>query len=246
MVFYMTKQDWRVQNTMFQDKKKFLTFSYDDGVTQDKRLVKIFNKYGLKATFNINSELLGTPGYLRRENMWISHNKIEPGEVADLYKNHEVAVHTLTHPKLPDLNDEEVVRQIEEDRKRLEALTRKTVVGMAYPGGGINYDERVVNLLRNHTKVQYARTTKSSYSFKLQNDLLQYNPTVYHLEFDKMVELGEKFIELHTDIPQIYYIWGHSYEFDYYDSWAEFEKFCKMMSGHDDIFYGTNREIFHI
>ena len=38
---------------------KAITFSYDDGVTQDKRLVDIFNKYGLKATFNINSELLG-------------------------------------------------------------------------------------------------------------------------------------------------------------------------------------------
>ena len=38
---------------------KSLTFSYDDGVTQDVRLIEIFNKYGLKATFNLNSELLG-------------------------------------------------------------------------------------------------------------------------------------------------------------------------------------------
>lgn len=52
---------------MIQGRNKFLTFSYDDGVTQDKRLVKIFNKYHLKATFNINSSLLGKPGYLRRE-----------------------------------------------------------------------------------------------------------------------------------------------------------------------------------
>ena len=41
---------------MFRGKMKAITFSYDDGVTQDKRLVDIFNKYGLKATFNINSE----------------------------------------------------------------------------------------------------------------------------------------------------------------------------------------------
>ena len=74
---------------MAQKYTKYVTFSYDDGVTQDKRLVKIFHKYGLKATFNINSELLGKPGYLRRENMWISHNKIEPEEAAELYKEHE-------------------------------------------------------------------------------------------------------------------------------------------------------------
>ena len=43
-------------------QNKFFTLSYDDGITQDKRLVKIFNKYGIRATFNINSELLGNPG----------------------------------------------------------------------------------------------------------------------------------------------------------------------------------------
>lgn len=67
-------------------QNKFFTLSYDDGITQDKRLVKIFNKYGIRATFNINSELLGKPGYLRREDMWISHNKIESREVAELYR----------------------------------------------------------------------------------------------------------------------------------------------------------------
>lgn len=100
-------------------QNKFFTLSYDDGITQDKRLVKIFNKYGIRATFNINSELLGNPGYLRREDMWISHNKIEPREVAELYRGHEVAAHTLTHPFLPELDDEEIIRQIEEDQVKI-------------------------------------------------------------------------------------------------------------------------------
>ncbi|HNX14524.1 MAG TPA: polysaccharide deacetylase, partial [Oscillospiraceae bacterium] len=37
---------------MFDNKKKAVTFSYDDGVTQDIRLIELFNKYGMKATFN--------------------------------------------------------------------------------------------------------------------------------------------------------------------------------------------------
>ena len=49
---------------MFNGKMKALTFSYDDGVTQDKRLIEMFNKYDLKCTFNLNSELLGKPGAL--------------------------------------------------------------------------------------------------------------------------------------------------------------------------------------
>lgn len=224
-------------------KKKFLTFSYDDGVTQDKRLVKIFHKYGLKATFNINSELLGKPGYLRRENMWISHNKIEPEEAAELYKEYEVAAHTLTHPNLTEMPDDGIIYQIEQDRKNLERLTGKRIVGLAYPGSPPNCDDRVAEVVRKNTQIRYARTIISNYSFDVQKDLLKFNPTVHHTEFDKLMELGEKFLKLEPTTPQIFYVWGHSYEFDYHDTWGEFEKFCRMMSGRDDIFYGTNSEV---
>lgn len=56
---------------MFQGKMKAVTFSYDDAVTQDQRLIRIFNKYGLKCTFNLNSGLLGTPGSLLREGVTV-------------------------------------------------------------------------------------------------------------------------------------------------------------------------------
>ena len=38
-------------------KLKAVTLSYDDGVRQDKRLISIMQKYGLKGTFNINAGL---------------------------------------------------------------------------------------------------------------------------------------------------------------------------------------------
>ena len=44
---------------MYNGKNKAITFSYDDGLTQDIRLIEIFNKYNLKGTFNLNSGLLG-------------------------------------------------------------------------------------------------------------------------------------------------------------------------------------------
>ena len=43
-------------------KPKALTFSYDDGVETDKRLIEIFQKHGLKGTFNINSLLFAPEG----------------------------------------------------------------------------------------------------------------------------------------------------------------------------------------
>ena len=223
---------------------KALTFSYDDGVTQDKRLIEILNKYGLKATFNINSELLGKPGSLIRENVQVNHPKINPEDVARVYKGHEVAAHTLTHPMLPKCTREEVISQVEEDRLALSKLVGYEVVGMAYPGGGVNNNDEVAQIIRENTGIKYARTIESTYNFDVQSNLYRFNPTVYHImEMDKLFELGEKFLTLETDKPQIFYVWGHSYEFDIHDTWGEFEKFCQMMSGRDDIFYGTNKEI---
>lgn len=87
---------------MWNGKLKAVTFSYDDGVTQDQRLIKLFNKYGLKATFNLNSELLGKGGHLIREDVTVAHVKPRPEEIKKIYEGHEVAAHTLTHPLLPN------------------------------------------------------------------------------------------------------------------------------------------------
>ena len=58
-----------------------------------------------------------------------------------------------------------------------------------------------------------------------------------------MFELGEKFIQMKADKPQLFYVWGHSYEMDTKAiRWEEFEAFCKLISGKADIFYGTNAQ----
>lgn len=227
--------------------KKALTFSYDDGVTQDRRLVSLFNKYGIKGTFNLNSELLGLDGHLIREGMRISHVKVDPSEIRELYAGHEIAVHTLTHPNLAEVtDDEEIVRQVEQDRENLSELAGYEVTGMAYPGGGVNFTEHAAEVIRKRTGVKYARTTVCNYGFDRQEGeaLYQFQPTVYHiLEMDRMLALGKQFLESETDVQQIFYIWGHSYEFDYHDTWKDFEAFLEMMSGREDIFYGTNGDI---
>ena len=59
-----------------------------------------------------------------------------------------------------------------------------------------------------------------------------------------MMRLGQEFIELKTETPKIFYIWGHSFEMDFGpDHWVKLEKFFKLISDKDDIFYGTNKEV---
>ncbi len=227
------------------NKVKAVTFSYDDGVTQDIRLVELLNMYGLKATFNLNSETLGTRGMLGFEGKRISHYKIHKEDVKGLYEGHEVAVHTLNHPNLTQLPDEEVLRQVEEDRRNLEALVGYPVVGMAYPCGGKNHDERVANLIRENTPIRYCRTILSTDSFDEQQDLYRFVPNVCHVvEFDRLMELGKRFVELQPTKPQIFYIWGHSYEMDYHpEDWQKLEEFFKLIANREDIFYGTNKDV---
>jgi len=230
---------------MWNNKLKAVTFSYDDGVTQDIKLIELFNQYGLKCTFNLNSELLGKNNMLMQEGKRIAQYKVHAEDVKSIYEGHEVAVHTLTHPRLPALTDEEeIVRQVEQDRQNLSALVGYDVVGMAYPCGGVNNDDRVADIIRKRTGVLYSRTITSTGNFDPQDNLLRFNPSIYHLEFDKLMQMGEEFLALEPTSPQIFYIWGHSYELDGKpDSWNRLEEFFKLISHRDDIFYGTNKEV---
>lgn len=231
---------------MFCGKNKAITFSYDDGVTQDIRLAQLFSKYGMKCTFNLNSELLGGENALVRNGVTITHNKNKAEDIKHIYDGHEIAAHTLTHPLLPAINDDnEIIRQVEQDRIKLSELCGYEVVGMAYPCGGQNNDNRTAGIIKEKTGIKYARALATNGSFDLQENLYRFEGTLYHHEeWNKLFELGEKFLNLKTDKPAIFYIWGHAYEFDIYpERWGQFEEFLQMMSGKDDIFYGTNKEV---
>ena len=226
---------------MWENKKKAVTFSFDDGVTQDVRLVEMFNKYGLKCTFNLNSACLGESGSVKCCGKVVNHNKVKAEDVKEIYKGHEVACHTLTHPDLTKLDDKTVIWQIEEDRKALEDLCGYKVRGMAYPNG--TFDDRVVKLIKENTPILYSRTTQCTHDFKTEGDLLKLKATCWFGD-ERIFTLAEKFIEDNSGENLLFYIWGHSYETDADNPpWEKFEEFCKYLSGHADVFYGTNSQV---
>jgi len=229
-----------------QSKRKAVTFSYDDGVTQDIMLIQMLNKYGLKGTFNISSGLFGKNDIYRNEaGTPIAAYKLHREDVKFVYEGHELAVHTLTHPNLTMRDNAEVIRQVEQDRLNLSEIVGYEVVGMAYPCGGVNNNDHVAELIKNNTGVKYSRTITDNFSFEPQTNLYRFNPTIHHIrQFDKLMELAEQFVAMEADTPQIFYIWGHSFEMDYIeDGWHKMEEFCKFISNRSDIFYGTNAEV---
>lgn len=231
---------------MFDGKMKALTFSFDDGVKQDARLIGILDRYGLKATFNINSGLLGNKHTITTPDWSVDHTEVDEDEVKALYANHEVAVHTLTHPNLTTLDENEIISQVEQDRLKLSEIVGYEVIGMAYPCGGVNNNDHVANVIKNNTGVKYSRTITTTSNFDIQDNLFRFNPSVYYIDIALMEKLAAEFIELRPDCPKIFYIWGHSYELDIYGKWDVFESFCKSICNKNDIFYGTNREVLLI
>ena len=225
---------------MWNGKNKALTFSYDDGVESDRKLVSIFNKYGMKCTFNLNSALM-TP-----ESTWemngFTVRRMPPEGLPELYKGHEIAVHCTTHADLTKLSDEEVRREVLEDKSALEKLFGTQITGMAYPYGA--YDDRIIGILRE-CGIKFSRTCEDSHDFKVPENLLAFGATCRH-ESDDLFELLDKFLAYSGAEPAVFCLWGHSYEFDAHDNWRIIEEFCKKAAFREDIFYGTNSQIYKL
>ena len=229
---------------MWNGKKKAFTLSFDDGVIQDVRLVQLLDKYGLKATFNINSGMFGVKNSYQPNGRVVVRDRIEPQQAIEAYRNHEVAVHTVGHFNLTQLPDSCITLQVEEDRKLLERLFGYKIRCMAYPCGGVNNDDHVAEVIQKTTKIQFARTNTSCYSLEPQSNLLRFHPTLAFVD-ERLFALAEAFLNAPSDKPQLFYVWGHAYELDAEEgAWERFEEFCRLIAGKQDVFYATNSQIF--
>jgi peptidoglycan/xylan/chitin deacetylase (PgdA/CDA1 family) len=215
---------------------KALTFSYDDGVEQDRKLVEILNRYHLKATFNLNSGIQSGAGGWQKNDVFIKRMNVR--ELPGVYAGHEIAVHSLTHPHLEAQDEETIWNELEQDKLNLERIFGKPVQGMAYPFG--TYDNRVIRIA-GQLGLRYARVVKASRNFDVPSDLMTYEATCHHND-SGLMELAEQFIKLKPESPQVFYVWGHSYEFEADGNWQVLEDFCRLLSGRDDIRYCTNAE----
>ena len=223
-------------------KSKALTLSYDDGVAQDKRLLSIMVKYGLKGTFNINSGLFG-------KEPTIDKGRMTAEEVIQLYAGtgNEVAVHGYKHLSLAEVDGALAANDVIEDRKNLEKMFGKIIKGMAYANG--SYNDEVVQLLKT-CGISYSRTTISTEKFDLPIDWLRLPATCHHAN-PKLMELAKEFVEGEESAyfwarkPKLFYLWGHSYEFDAQgQSWDIIENFAAYVGNREDIWYATNGEIY--
>ena len=220
-----------------EGRRQALTFSYDDGVVQDRRLIAIMRKNGLKGTFNLDSGFLGWRDGIIRDGREVDHSHIPPEEVRALYEGFEVAVHTVTHPDLLKLNDAEVLREILDDRAALEQLVGYPVTGMAYPFG--TSDARVQALVAS-CGIVFSRGVEVTNGFGLPENPLNWACSCHHYDLEPLIA---PFLENDGD-RKLLSVWGHSYEFDQKDEWELIEDQMRRLGGHAHVWYATNSEVF--
>ena len=218
-------------------KKKAFNITYDDGVLQDERFVALLNQYGIKGTFNLNSQLM-REGFSWTHPNGMQVRRLLPEQAKHLYDGHEVASHTLTHPYMHDLSDEELYRQLKADKDNLEKLFGREVKGFAVPFD--YYDDRIADCAKA-CGFTYARKSECSGNFTPCTNAYHWKTGIYHIDPD-LPNFVAKFLHTQEELA-VCQIVGHSYDLDAENLWGTMELICAAVSKCGDIWFCTNAEL---
>ena len=218
-------------------RDRAFNITYDDGVLQDLRFVELMNRYGLKGTFNLNSELM------LAEFSWTHPNGMEVKRLAVdtarwLYRGHEIASHSLTHPYMDSLPRAEILRQLGQDKANLEALLGVEVRGFALPFDV--YTAEIADCARE-CGFEYSRMSEFSNSYIPCRDWYYWKTGFYHIE-PGLTEFVEGFLTTDEELA-VCQIVGHSYDLDAENLWPTMEGILAGVSADERIWSCTNLEL---
>ena len=203
---------------------KYFVFAIDDGTIYDKKVIDIFNKYNIRATFNLNSGL--------QDFVWYKDDKpverLKLYENKHIYDNHEVASHSLTHPWLTSLSDEDVYREVKEDIDNIERIFSRKVTTFSFPFD--YFDERTINIIKGLGITQIILPEIDD-SFKLPSDLFHIKVTSWNI--DDALEKIDRFIK-DKDAKLFVYL-SHSYDYEFSNSYDKLERLCEIVSNDKNI-----------
>jgi len=220
-------------------KFRAFTLSYDNAVGTDIRLMDIMRRNGIKGTFNISSGVSDDP----MDNIDIEKNptsRLTLNQIAEYYKDFEVATHGMTHSFFKDLPDTALIYEIVKDREVLEGIFGKRVLGHAYPNG--SFKQTTLDALKA-CGIIYARTTAQTMNFDIPENWLTYGATCHHSA--DLDSLYDKFFDsprLYKS-PYLFTVWGHSYEFENNNNWNIIESFLEKIGGKDNVWYAGLQDI---
>lgn len=207
--------------------KKALVLSIDDGKPQDEQLAEIFNRNGIKATFNVF---------------------YKNGNYAKRYAGHEVASHSEGHINMSANADNvkttaECIAAIENGKTLVEDMFGKgSCTGFAWPYGvpvtRSDYGELLAAVKKNYS---YARAVLTSRNFNIPTDWYDFRTTCLITELNDYLD---DFLKDGGDL-KLLSAWGHSTDLDANANfgWSEMENFCKTVGARSDVWKATTAEV---
>ncbi|MBE6685933.1 MAG: hypothetical protein E7591_01745 [Ruminococcaceae bacterium] len=233
--------------------KKYFTMSFDDGITQDIRIIEILKKYNVDCcTFMVNTEGLygadwgaAVSGMIGRpvDHLRFTEEQLRSG----IYDGFDVQCHTRTHPSLKAYDDnlDMLINEVQGNANDLNSIFGHKPVGMAWPGGDNEYTERTIELVLENTDIRYARGIASTYTYKLPEKFMTWQPTCPVTD-GNLLTYAQNFINAEPTEDMLFYVWGHGYELQGFDLYDEFERMIKMISQREDIILVTNTEFYEL
>jgi len=125
-----------------EDYEKPILLTFDDGYASNyENLYPILKEFGVKATFSIIIGILDTPGYLTSAQV----KEMSDSGLVD------VQSHTLTHPYLSKMSENEQRVELEQSRLEVARLTGKIPYVICYPCG--DYNDTTISLSRKYYSI---------------------------------------------------------------------------------------------
>lgn len=198
---------------------KYFILSIDDGTIFDEKVIAILNRHHIKGTFNLNSGL--------DDFVWYNENRpvkrLPLPQCLDLYKGHEVASHSLTHPHLTQCSDDHIGYEVGVDKENLERIFGVPVSSFAFPFE--DFDERAINRIKAIDGFTAIRVSEIDRSFRFPID--PFHIKITSLDVKEALNMFPEFLK--DEKAELFVFVSHGYDFEFCDTYSHLEQLCEMV-----------------
>jgi hypothetical protein len=245
----------KTETFLTAEKLTIATTSWDDGSPKDFKVAELLHARALGGTFYVPF------GHER-------HQVLNASDLRCLRREgFEIGGHGLSHVTLPSLSTEQIDWEVRGCKERLEEILGERLDSFCYPRG--RFSRRVQQRLRM-AGYKTARTTRmlgiktdfdpfempttlqvyphktSTYAKNLAKAWNMRGLCSYSLQFRHLsswLELGKTLFDFVLRDGGIWHLYGHSWEIEELDLWAELQEMLDYVSKRPGVAYVSNGSV---
>jgi len=227
-----------------------ITTSWDDGHKLDLKLARMLKRHDIKATFYISPQAGGFP----------SAQRLTAADIRHLAQDFEIGAHTMTHPRLSQVDAATAWREITTSKETLERITGRPVSSFCYPYG--DYSQETKRLVRA-AGFSSARSIRRFVTRSSDQMAVGTSVDVFDHRRDGMLSvlrlcdrrpwrvfslrrwdnLGKVMFAQARDRGEVFHLWGHSHEIEAHNLWQRLEEFLGWLREQPDAIFACNADV---